>query len=230
MPAPPTKSHRTLESTRAKKAIEAKYKENNHLGDPHPDGIKNVASNVWKQTYMKNGAENGAIYYTEEYGACTVYGAIYRKYVKLQETKGVLGVPATDESPVGTIGRFNHFKKGSIYWTSATGACAINQIGEVSIPFSQSVQEPDLQAKVDSLQAKADSLQAKVDSLTEALKSIKNSYDNHTHTYEKSYLGGATSLAAFKNMLNDKNCQSYLVHFIDHIPSGVAAISTSKPK
>jgi hypothetical protein len=67
-----------------------------------------------------------SIYWTPATGACAIYGAIREKWVSLGGWDW--GVPCTDETatPDG-IGRFNHFNGGaaSIYWTPATGACAI---------------------------------------------------------------------------------------------------------
>ena len=109
------------------KAIQAKYDKVSHLGTAAPNGIKEVMAGLWKQTYIKNGVENGAVYCTKKYGAFAVYGAIYRKYVSLRAEKSLLGFPVTDETvtPDG-VGRFNHFEKGSIYWTPQLGAFEIH--------------------------------------------------------------------------------------------------------
>lgn len=55
--------------------------------------------------------------------AFKVYGEIGKKYNSLGGPNGFLGVPLTDETgtPDG-VGRYNHFKNGSIYWTPATQA------------------------------------------------------------------------------------------------------------
>jgi uncharacterized protein with LGFP repeats len=55
--------------------------------------------------------------------AFKVYGEIGKKYNSLGGPNGFLGEPTTDETgtPDG-VGRFNHFKNGSIYWTPATQA------------------------------------------------------------------------------------------------------------
>jgi uncharacterized protein with LGFP repeats len=52
-----------------------------------------------------------------------VHGAIQAKWAALGWERSVLGYPLTDETgtPDG-IGRFNHFEKGSIYFTPSTGA------------------------------------------------------------------------------------------------------------
>ncbi|HXD10062.1 MAG TPA: hypothetical protein VN653_08375 [Anaerolineales bacterium] len=65
----------------------------------------------------------GAIYWSPDTGAFEVHGDIYRKLSELQWELGILGFPVTDELPTPDgIGRFNHFQRGSIYWTSQTGA------------------------------------------------------------------------------------------------------------
>jgi uncharacterized protein with LGFP repeats len=52
-----------------------------------------------------------------------VYGEIGKKWNSLGGERGFLGSPLNDETgtPDG-IGRYNHFKGGSIYWTPKTGA------------------------------------------------------------------------------------------------------------
>ncbi|MCL2686881.1 MAG: hypothetical protein FWE73_10965 [Candidatus Bathyarchaeota archaeon] len=59
-----------------------------------------------------------------------VYHEIYKKYKSLNEESGVLGFPKTDErstvkSIYGTVGRYNHFEKGTIYWSRYIGTHAI---------------------------------------------------------------------------------------------------------
>ena len=63
-----------------------------------------------------------------DYGRAQLDGAIREKWAALGwETCPFLGYPLTDETgtPDG-VGRFNHFERGSIYWTPATGACEIH--------------------------------------------------------------------------------------------------------
>lgn len=70
-----------------------------------------------------NHFQGGSIYWTQETGAWEVHGSIRAKWEQLDWEKGILGYPITDETvtPDG-VGRFNHFQKGSIYWTPTTGA------------------------------------------------------------------------------------------------------------
>jgi hypothetical protein len=65
----------------------------------------------------------GSIYWTTQTGAHEVHGAIRSKWSGLGWELGVLGYPITDEwtTPDG-VGRYNHFQKGSVYWTPQTGA------------------------------------------------------------------------------------------------------------
>jgi hypothetical protein len=52
-----------------------------------------------------------------------VRGAIRDKWITLGSKQGFLGYPLTDETPTpDSIGRYNHFQGGSIYWTPETGA------------------------------------------------------------------------------------------------------------
>jgi hypothetical protein len=54
--------------------------------------------------------------------AFEVHGEIRAKYESLGGAAGPLGLPLTDETaaPDG-VGRFNHFERGSLYWTPRTG-------------------------------------------------------------------------------------------------------------
>ncbi|HEX8538595.1 MAG TPA: peptidoglycan DD-metalloendopeptidase family protein [Cystobacter sp.] len=73
-----------------------------------------------------NHFQNGSIYWTQETGAWEVWGDIRVKWEQLGWEQGVLGYPTTGEVPTPDgVGRFNHFQRGSIYWTQATGAHAV---------------------------------------------------------------------------------------------------------
>ncbi|EEF61788.1 GH25 family lysozyme [Pedosphaera parvula] len=76
----------------------------------------------------------GSIYFTPNYGAWAIYGAIHTHWSSLGWETSVLGYPVTDETstPDG-VGRYNHFKNphlnnqdGSIYWTPSTGAYEVH--------------------------------------------------------------------------------------------------------
>lgn len=48
------------------------------------------------------------------------------KWAQLGYEGGVLGYPTTRERPTRKPGRFNHFERGSIYWSQSTGARKVN--------------------------------------------------------------------------------------------------------
>lgn len=80
------------------------------------------AGNGYFQRY-----QNGIIYYLPPHGPCWVHGAILDEYLSLGAEGGLLGYPITDETPTpGNSGRYNHFERGSIYWTYTTGAHEIH--------------------------------------------------------------------------------------------------------
>lgn len=71
--------------------------------------------------------EHGSIYWTAETGAHVVHGAIRDKWASLGWGQGFLGYPTTDELVTpDERGRYNHFERGSIYWTAETGAHVVN--------------------------------------------------------------------------------------------------------
>jgi len=70
-----------------------------------------------------NHFQNGSIYWTQATGAWEVWGNIRIKWEQLGWEKSALGYPITGENATpDTIGRYNHFQGGSIYWTPDTGA------------------------------------------------------------------------------------------------------------
>jgi uncharacterized protein with LGFP repeats len=86
---------------------------------PTPDG-------VGRFNHFRKGTTLGSIYWTPATGANEVHGIIRAKWEQLGWEQGVLGYPTTDELPTPDgVGRFNHFQRGSIYWTQATGAHAV---------------------------------------------------------------------------------------------------------
>jgi hypothetical protein len=64
----------------------------------------------------------GAILYRPDIGTYETHGAIFRRWRALGDING-LGFPLTDEliTP-DNRGRYNHFERGSIYWTPQTDA------------------------------------------------------------------------------------------------------------
>ncbi|HZH13287.1 MAG TPA: N-acetylmuramoyl-L-alanine amidase [Archangium sp.] len=70
-----------------------------------------------------NHFQNGSIYWTQATGAWEVWGNIRIKWEQLGWETSALGYPITGElTTPDTVGRYNHFQGGSIYWTQATGA------------------------------------------------------------------------------------------------------------
>ena len=69
--------------------------------------------------------EGGRIY-SSPAGVYSIHGDIRRRWTDLGEGASVLGYPTTDETETpDSVGRYNHFQFGSIYWTPDTGACEI---------------------------------------------------------------------------------------------------------
>jgi stage II sporulation protein D len=65
----------------------------------------------------------GAVYWSRATGAHEVQGAIQAEWGRTGWEAGPLGYPTTDELPTPDgKGRFNHFARGSVYWSRATGA------------------------------------------------------------------------------------------------------------
>ncbi len=71
--------------------------------------------------------EHGSIFWTPDHGAHLVYGLIRAKWSALGYERSLLSYPLTDEcgTPDG-VGRYNHFERGSIYWTPSTGAWEVH--------------------------------------------------------------------------------------------------------
>lgn len=65
----------------------------------------------------------GSIYFSPATGAHEVHGAIRDRWALLGSETGLLGYPVTDETGTpDAVGRYNHFQRGSVYWTPGTGA------------------------------------------------------------------------------------------------------------
>jgi hypothetical protein len=100
-------------------AIDKKHAEiGGEPGPPVGDVEYGAVGYGYKRRY-----ENGVIYSLPPAGPCWVHGAILAEYLSLGAESGFLGYPTTDEraTPDGA-GRYNHFERGSIYWTYITGA------------------------------------------------------------------------------------------------------------
>jgi SpoIID/LytB domain protein len=70
--------------------------------------------------------QRGLIYFSPPQGAFEVHGSILDRYGRLGWENGALSFPVTDErtAPDGR-GRYNHFVRGSIYWSPTTGAWSV---------------------------------------------------------------------------------------------------------
>lgn len=70
-----------------------------------------------------NDFQNGGIYWLPGVGARSVLGEIYKSWARTGWEGGRLGFPITNETPTPDgRGRYNHFERGSVYWTPQTGA------------------------------------------------------------------------------------------------------------
>ena len=71
--------------------------------------------------------QSGSLIWTLPTGAHEVHGNIRDKWASLGWERSFLGYPLTDETMTADqIGRFNHFQRGSIYWTPHTSAHEIH--------------------------------------------------------------------------------------------------------
>jgi len=98
--------------------------ENGFLGRPTGDE---------RQTRERTGRyrhyKNGSIFSSPQTCAHEVHGEIRAKWETLEWERG-FGFPLTDELPTPDgIGRYNHFERGSIYYTPTTGAHEVH--GEI---------------------------------------------------------------------------------------------------
>src|SRR4051794_35480287 len=67
--------------------------------------------------------EHGEMFYLPPNTPCWVTGAILAEYNAWGAEGGFLGYPITDERATpDEAGRYNHFQKGSIYWSYKSGA------------------------------------------------------------------------------------------------------------
>jgi len=73
-----------------------------------------------------NAFERGSVYWTPATGAREVRGAIRDQWASQGWERSFMGYPVTNELSTPTKpGRFNLFERGSIYWSTATGAHSI---------------------------------------------------------------------------------------------------------
>jgi hypothetical protein len=116
--SPGTGAHEVHGAIRAKWA--ALGWEKSFLGYPRTD---ETVGRDPKAEGRYNHFQGGSIYWHPQTGAFEVHGAIRAKYFELGAEASILGYPTTDETATpDKIGRFNHFQRGSIYWTPSTWA------------------------------------------------------------------------------------------------------------
>ena len=70
-----------------------------------------------------NHFQHGSIYWTPSTGAHEVHGMIRDTWARMGWERSVLGYPTTDETwTFARQGAYNHFERGSIFWSPATSA------------------------------------------------------------------------------------------------------------
>lgn len=94
--------------------------ERSFLGYPRTD---ETVGREPKKEGRFNHFQGGSIYWHPQSGAFEIHGAILGKYRELGAEASMLGYPTTNETATpDAVGRFNHFQRGSIYWTPSTWA------------------------------------------------------------------------------------------------------------
>jgi uncharacterized protein with LGFP repeats len=69
-----------------------------------------------------NHFQRGSVYWTPNYGAWELFGAVLGRWNALGGANG-LGFPTGGEtSTQGGTGRYQHFERGTVLWSGATGA------------------------------------------------------------------------------------------------------------
>lgn len=108
------------------------YKKWAKLGwEAHPIGFPTTDEKTTPDRKGRyNFFENGVILWRQGLGTFEIHGEIFKKWMKLNGTLGVLGYPITDERATpDKTGRYNHFENGSIYWHPKIGAVEVH--GEI---------------------------------------------------------------------------------------------------
>jgi len=76
-------------------------------------------------TYVNTFSGDRSIYYTSTTGAKVVQGQIRGLWLALGGPAGVLGMATSDEKGASGGVLYSTFRKGTVYWTAATGAHAV---------------------------------------------------------------------------------------------------------
>lgn len=82
-----------------------------------------------------NHFQRGSIYWTPQYGAFDLFGAVLKRWEALGGANG-LGFPISAEADTpGKPGRFQNFQRGTIYWSAATNAWEV--LGAIRTRYNQ---------------------------------------------------------------------------------------------
>ena len=93
--------------------------ERSFLGYPKTDECNSLAPNSKYQRFIWG----TMCWFPGQTEAFEVHGAILNRWGQLDWEKGLLGFPITDETATTDgIGRYNHFRNGSIYWKPSVSA------------------------------------------------------------------------------------------------------------
>jgi uncharacterized protein with LGFP repeats len=146
-------------------AIDDKWRQIPWIGAPKDEGAGSDEMALPDGRGRARDFEHGSIYWTPQTGAHEVHGDIRVKWARLRGSRGFLGYPLTDElgTPDG-VGRFNHFERGSIYWTPSTGAFEVHgairdlwasmgwERGRLRYPVSDELDAPSIGGRVSRFQ------------------------------------------------------------------------------
>ncbi|MCE7006675.1 PQQ-dependent sugar dehydrogenase [Kibdelosporangium philippinense] len=92
--------------------------ERSYLGYPTTDDTATSPAGGFYNRFQR-----GSIYYSDATGAHNVQGAIHDKWASLGYENSFIGYPTTDDTATNPAGGFyNHFQRGSIFYSDATGA------------------------------------------------------------------------------------------------------------
>jgi uncharacterized protein with LGFP repeats len=91
--------------------------QNSLLGYPKTDIVSGLKNGGAQQTFA-----SGTIVSSPTTGVRITRGAIGTKWIAAGSQNGVLGYPTSDEIAGAKGGSYQKFERGSVYWSSATGA------------------------------------------------------------------------------------------------------------
>jgi uncharacterized protein with LGFP repeats len=95
--------------------------ERSSLGFPAGDVTATADGKGSFQTFQK-----GSVFWSPATGARAVLSPVLALWTAMGAEQGTLGYPTSGTAATGDgAGRYQHFQKGSIFWSSATGAHAV---------------------------------------------------------------------------------------------------------